>query len=156
QDLLVVIVEPGGADIDDAGLAVRVLLEADDFAARPKRRVGIDVLGEATFRIAEIGHGIERDLRHRFAEHGVEHEEIVERALLEAEPAGEAVGGLQHETRAVDRVVERGIALGQRARCRMHELLVKLEVLEIVAGAGLDAHAAAPWAAIASAMATVW
>ena len=67
-----VLVEAARAHIDDAGLAVGILLQPDHLRHRIERVAGIDGFEEAAIGIAEIGHGIERDVRHGLAEHHVE------------------------------------------------------------------------------------
>ena len=123
-----------GADIDDAGLAVRVLLETDDFGVRAQRLAGIDLLQEAPLGIAEIGDGVLRDVRDRLAEYGVEDEEVVERTFRQANRLRENVGRLQCKARTIKRGIERRVALGQRARRGMRDLLPEAEVLEEVSG----------------------
>src|SRR3546814_6193503 len=54
--------------IDDAGLFVRILLQADHPRDRVQRIAGIDRRHPAAFGIAENGHGIQPDFRHRIAE----------------------------------------------------------------------------------------
>ena len=123
-----------GADIDDAGLPVGILLEPDHLREGGQGRARIDGFDEAALGIAEIGHRIERDVRHGLAEHGVEDEQIVQRRLRKAEALRKGIGRLQREARAIERGVKRRIAFRQRARRRMHQLLADAEILEEIAG----------------------
>ncbi len=46
-----------------------------------KRVAGIDRGQKAAVGIAEIGHGVERNVGHGLAEHDVEHQQVVDRAF---------------------------------------------------------------------------
>ena len=67
----------------------------------------------------------------------MEHQQVVERRARQAERAGEHVGRIDGEARAVEPDVQRRIGLGQRARRGVAELLADREVLEEVAGSVL-------------------
>ena len=115
------LVAAGRADIDDAGLAVGVLLQADDLGVVDERVAGKDRLQEAAIGIAEIGDGIERDVGHRLAEHDVEDQQIVDRRSGIADSLAEGVRGLHREARPVEGGIERDVAGGQGARRRMED-----------------------------------
>ena len=52
---------------------------------RAQQRVaGVDQAEEAAVGVAEIGHGVERDVRHGPAEHEVEGEQVLERRRRQA------------------------------------------------------------------------
>ena len=55
-----------------------------------KRVAGIDRAEKAAIGIAEIGDGVERNVRHGLAEHDMEHQQIVDRAAGIADRMGEA------------------------------------------------------------------
>ena len=134
---LAALVEAPRAHIDDAALPVRVLLEADHLGDRRQRVARIDGLEEAAVGVAEIGDGVERDVRHRLAEHDVEGEQVVDRARRIADRPGEGLGALRREARPVERRIERGVADVERARRRVADRLADAEILEEAAGGGL-------------------
>ena len=105
-----VLLVAGRAHIDDAGLAVGIFLEPDDLGERAQRVAGIDRAAEIAAGVAEIGDGIERDVRHGLAEHDVEDEQVVDRRARIADRLGERVRRLHREARAEQAVVERDIA----------------------------------------------
>ena len=160
RDFLALIVARG-ADIDDAGLAVRILLEPDHLGDRIDGVSGIEGLQKPAIRIAEIGHRIDRDVRHGLAEDDVERADIIHRRARKAAAASELVGGLKGEARAVKRVVNGHVARGDRAGCGVQDFLTDMETVEEIAfgrlrfrfGAGQET-ASPVRAAIASAMAT--
>ena len=131
------LIEAARAHIDDAGLAVGILLQPDHLRHRIQRVAGIDGFEEAAIGIAEIGHGVERDIGHGLAEHHVENQQIVERRARIADSAGEGVGRLHGKARPEQAVIERHIAEGHRARGGVANLKAEAEVLEKIAGVGL-------------------
>ena len=138
-------VETGRADIDDSGLAVRALLEADHLGDGGQRLARIDRLEKAPVRIAEIGDGVERDVGHGLAEHDVEDEPVVEGASRVPDRLGEGIRGLHREARAVERGVERGVARRDGARGCVANRLAEPEVLEEAPRIGLHRlHLTAP------------
>ncbi len=141
QHDLVALVAADRADIDDAGIARRGLLQPDHLRGRRERVARIDRLEEAPIGIAEIGDGIERNVRHRLAEDDVKDEQVVDRRRGIADRAGEGVRGLHGETRAVERRIERRIPGPHRARRRMDDGVAEVEILEEAAGTGLRARA---------------
>ena len=143
----VVLVTADRANIDDAGIARRGLLQPDHLRRGRERIAGIDRLEEAPIGIAEIGDGIERDIRHRLAEDDMEHEQVVDRRRGIADRASEGVRGLHRKARAVERRIERCIAGPHRARRRMDDAVAEVEILEETSGTGLRAragHASSP------------
>ena len=126
-------------NIDDAGLAVGILLEANHRRAGAERVARKDRRAEATVRVTQVGDGVERDVRHRLAEHDVEHQQVVDRRPLEPERARELVGGMKGEAAAGEADIERDVALRHGARRRVPDLLAEPEILEEVAGIGLHA-----------------
>jgi hypothetical protein len=72
------LVRAGGAHIDRARLAVGILLEANDFGHSRQRVARKHRLQEPAIGIAQIGNGIERDIRHRLAEDDVEREQVID------------------------------------------------------------------------------
>ncbi len=130
EHLGAVLLEAGRADIDDAGLAARVFLQADDFRGGGERVARIDRAQEAAIRIAEIGDRVERDVGDGLAEHDVEHEQVVDRRARIADRIGERVGRLRRKARAEQRVVERDVAGRHGARRRVADGLAEPEVLE--------------------------
>ena len=132
---LAALIAPGRAHIDRAVLAVRVLLQPDDLGGGRERVAGIDGLEEAHIGVAEIGDGVPRDVRHRLAEHDVEHEHVVDRRGRIADALRKRVRRLHGEARAVKRGEQARIADGHGARRRVHDLLAELEILEEIAGA---------------------
>ena len=68
-------------NIDNAAVAGRRLLQADDAAFGSKRVSRVDRIQEAAFRIAKIGDGVERHLRHRLAEDQVEDQQVIQGSL---------------------------------------------------------------------------
>src|SRR3546814_86249 len=130
---LVMLVHAAAAHGDHAGLAVGILLEADDLALRRERVAGIDRRQEAAVGIAEVGDRVQRDIRHRLAEHHVEGEQVVHRRRRQAAGPGENFRRLQREAGTVERGVERLVAGRHGARRGVADDLAKAEVLEEVA-----------------------
>src|SRR6516165_1267183 len=87
--------------------------------------------------IAEIGDGVERDVRYRLAKHDVEDEEVIDRRARIADRTREDIRGLHGKTRAKQAIVERDVADRDGARNGMLDHLADVEVFEKVAAAGL-------------------
>src|SRR5262245_23164596 len=149
------------ADIDDARPAVGIYPKTTDFRGGRQRVAGIDGRQEAALGVAQIGNGIEGNIRNAFAEHDMEDHEIVDRCPRVADRLGKGFGRLHGEAGAIKAMVKRDIADRDRAWGRVFENLPDPEVLEEVAGIGLGGgglvgcHRVAPRAKMASAMATV-
>ena len=102
-----------------------------------ERIARIDGDEKAAGRVAEIGHRIQRDIRHRLAEDDVEHEQIVDGRMAIADAARESFGRLHGETGSVQGrksatsplVTVRGVA------CAM--IFAEAEILEEAARTGL-------------------
>ena len=137
QHRLAVLVLAGGADIDHAGLAVGVLLQPDDLAGRDHRVARIQRLEKQPLGVAQVGHGVQADVRHGLAEDHVEGDQRIDRRAAQAAGPGELVRRGQGETRAMEGVVQRHVPGGDRARRGVGQHLPQPEVLEIVAGVGL-------------------
>jgi hypothetical protein len=125
------------AHIDDAGLAIGILLQPDDLGRGAERVAGKHRGQELAAGVAEIGHGVERDVRHGLAEHDVENQEIVERRLAIADGGGENRRRLHGKARSEQSEVERSIACRHRARGGVADDLAEAKVLEEIAGIGL-------------------
>ena len=149
---LAALVDTGGAHPDDAARLVGILAQAQHRRMRRQRVAGIDRHAPAEFRVAEIGDGVQRDVRHRLADDDVEDEKVVERGVRQADRLREHVRRIDGEARPVERDVQRRIGLGQRARGGMAEFLPDAEILEEIAVAGL-VHAPACSSLIAEASA---
>ena len=134
---LAALVEALRAHIDDAGLPVGVLLEADHLRDRRERVAGIDGLQKPAVGVAEIGDRVQRDVGHRLAEHDVEGEQIVDRACRDSRSRGRRSRRSAPRSAAVERRIERGVAAVQRARRRVAQRLAEPEILEEAAGGGL-------------------
>src|ERR1043166_7420658 len=151
----VAFIAPFGAQIDDAALAAGILLEPDHFGSRAERLARMHRMQETALRVTEIGDGVQRNIRHAFAEHSVKHQKIVQRRLPVAQLEREGAARLQHEARAGEGQIERGVAVRQGARRGMRDALAEVEILEEIArGALVLAHPCSS-AAMASASATV-
>ena len=72
-------------DPHDAGLAIAVFLFANHLRDGPKRVAWINGTEETHACISEIRHRVERDIVHRFAEHDVKDEQIVDGLSLVTE-----------------------------------------------------------------------
>ena len=134
---LAVLIGAARAHIDDTGLLVGIFLQPDHFRHRIERVAGIDGFEEVAIGIAEIGHGVERNVRHRLAEHHVENQEIVNRRVPVADLGGEGVGRLHGKARAEQAVVKRHVADRDRARRGVADVLAETEILEKIAWIGL-------------------
>ena len=97
----------------------------------------MDGLEEAHVGVAQIGHGIEGNIRHGFAEGDVEYQQVVQRAIPVAQGMGDGFRAVQHLARAGQGDVERNIALADGARRAVDQGLPETEILEKIAGAGL-------------------
>ena len=75
--------------MDDAALLVRVFLEPDDLRGRRQCIACEHRLREPAIGVAEISDRVERDVRHRLAEHDMEGEQVVDRACRIADGACE-------------------------------------------------------------------
>ncbi len=123
--------------MDDAALPIGILPEADHLGDGGERVARIDGLEEASLRVAEIGDGVQRNVRHRLAEDDMEGEQVVDRARRIADGAREGLGALGREARPVEGGIERGVARVQRARRRVADRLAEPEILEEAARRGL-------------------
>jgi len=130
------LIDAGRADIDDTGLAVRVLLETDDDRGRSQRIAWKDRRTEPAIRVTEIGDGVERDIGDGPPEHDMKDQQIVDRRPRQADALRKGVRGGQREPRTGEPDIERHIAGRDRARHRMPQHLAEPEVLEEVAGIG--------------------
>ena len=137
EDRLAALVLAGRADPDDAGPAVGVLAQAEHLGAGRQAVAGPDRRAERAIGIAQVGDRVQRDVRHRLAEHRVEHQQVVERRARETDGLRKGVRRLHGEAAAGERGVERRVALGQRARRGVPDLLPDAEILEEVAGVRL-------------------
>ena len=99
---LAALIGSGRAHPDDAAGAVGILAQAENRRLRRHGVAGIDRHAPAELGIAEIGDGIERDVRHGLADHDMEDQQVVERRARQAERAGEDVRGVDGEARAVE------------------------------------------------------
>ena len=143
QHLLAHLVGAEGAHVDDAAVAGRGLLQADHLALGLEAVARVDRHAEEALGVAQVGHGVQRDVGDGLAEDQVEDQEVVQGSRRQAQALGEAVGALQREAAAVERLVERHVALAGGARRRMAQPLADGEVLEEVAAAGLGGRSAA-------------
>src|ERR1700730_157432 len=137
EHLAAVRLATGRAYEDDAGLAARIFLEPDDLGLGIKSVSGIDRRENAASGIAEIGDGVERDVRYRLAEHDVEDEEIIDRRARIADRTREDIRGLHGKTRTEQAIVERDVPDRDGARNGMLDHLAAVEVFVKVAVAGL-------------------
>src|SRR5665811_1095801 len=101
-----------------------------------KRVARIDGFEETAIGIAEIGHRIERDVWHRFAEHHVKHQKIVERRAWIADATREGVGRLDGEAAPEQPIVKRHVAGADRARRGMADFKAEAEILEEISRTG--------------------
>ena len=106
--------------------------------SRAQRIAGVHRREKAAGRIAEVGDRIERDVRHGFAEHDVEDEQIIDRRARIADRARESVRRLDRKARTEQPVVDRDVAHGDRARRRVPDHLADAEILEEIAGTVFD------------------
>ena len=130
QHRLAALVQAPRPHPDHAGLAVGVLLEPDHPRLRAQRIAGIDRLQPAPLGIAEIGHRVQRHVRHGLAEDQVERRPVVERTGRQTAGPGELVRGGQRVARRVERLVERPLAPRDGARYRMGQHVVHRVILE--------------------------
>ena len=100
---LALLVGAGRAHPDDAARLVGILAQAQHRRMRRQRVAGIDRHAPAELGIAEIGHGIERDVVHGLADHDMEHQQVVERRARQADRTRELVRRIYGEARAVER-----------------------------------------------------
>ena len=125
------------AHIDDAGLAVGIFLQPDDFRKRAQRVARIERRAEIASGIAEIGDRIERDVGHGLAEHDVKHQQIVDRRARIADRLREFVRRLHREARAEQAGVERDIAHCHRARRRVTDHFADAKIFKKLSGTRL-------------------
>ena len=137
SDLAAIVLGRTRAHIDGAGLAARVLLEADHLGAGGQRVARIEQSAEPAIGIAEVGDGVERHVRHAASERQVEGQQIVERRPRQSGHARERRRAVHGEPGAGQRQIQGGIALGHGARRGVQDLLAEHEVLEEVAPRGL-------------------
>ena len=81
---LVALVRRHRPDVHDPALAVGVLLQTDDGGTGAQGVAGHDGCVEAAFRVAQVRHGVQRDVRHGLAERDVEADEFLDRVRLQA------------------------------------------------------------------------
>ena len=113
------------------------------------RVAGIDQPQEPPVGIAEIGHGVERDIGDRLAEDEMKGQQVLDRCRPEPVGAREWIRAVLQKARAGQGEVERGITGADGARRGVADLLTDVEILEEVAGGGL-AHLAPSGADAAS------
>ena len=105
-----------------------------------QRIARIDGLQKPAVGVAEVGDGVQRDIRRRFAEYDVKGQQIVERGARIADRLCEGIGGLNRKARAVERRIERHVAIGDGARRRVGNDLAVAEILEEIARIGFRAR----------------
>src|SRR5262249_43907026 len=110
---------------------------------------------EAALGVAQVGDGIERDVRHGLAEHRMEHDQVVDRGARVADGARERVGGLHGEARAVEAVVDGDVARRQRTRRGVLQHLAQGKIRKEADEVGLGCAHAGLMRSMTSAMATV-
>ncbi len=137
DDRLAALIEPLRAYMDDAALPVRVLLQSDHLGNGGERVAGKNRLQEPAIGVAEVGHGVQRYVGHGLAEHDMEGEQIVDRALRVADGAREGFRALRREAAAGQCRIKRGVAARQRARRRVTDRLPQAKVFEEPACGGL-------------------
>ena len=137
EHLAAVLPAAGRAHEHDAGLAAGILLETDHLGHRVEGIAGIDRREHPEGGVAEIGDGVERDIRHGLAEHDVKDEEVVHGRTRIADRPREHVRRLHREAGAEQAIVERHVAHGDGARGRMLDDLADAEVFKEIAGARL-------------------
>ena len=130
DDRLAALIGPFRAHIDNATLPVRVLLEPDHLRNGRERIAGKNRLQKPAIGIAEIGDRVQRDVRHRLAEHDMEGEQIVDWACRVADRASKSFRALRRETRPGESGIERGVAAVQRAGRCVTDGLAEAKVLE--------------------------
>jgi hypothetical protein len=124
-----------------AVLAAAVLLLADDLADRAHRVTGIHRQVELHGRVAQVGHGVERDVVHRLAEDHVEDQQVVHGLALVAQRARELRRAVQRVAVAGEAHVESLVALRDGPRHGVHQGGAGHEVFEVVARVRLQRHA---------------
>src|SRR5687767_6679511 len=72
----------------------------------------------------------------------MEDQQVIEGRGAPAQPAREIVRRLHRETRAIQRLVKRGVASGHRARRGVADHLAEAEILEEIAARAFPGHAA--------------
>ena len=138
---LATLIDADRAHVDDAGLAVLVLPEPDYRRGGGKGVAGKYRLAELAGGIAEVGDGVERDVGNRLAEDHVKGEHVVDRRPLQAQGRGGKLGrGVHREARAVERRIQRHVAVGDRPGRRVNDPLAHREVFEVVSGIGFYTH----------------
>ncbi len=137
------LVHPGGAHIDHTGFAVGVLFEADHFGLAAQGVAGPDRGQPAPLGITQIGHRIERDIRHGFAKDDVKSDQIIQRAGRQAAVFGELVGGIKRMPRGVEHMIKRPFAPRHGARHRVVQYFAQAVVFEKAPCVGLG-HQCAP------------
>jgi hypothetical protein len=85
------LIDPAGAHKNDAGLAIAVLFQANHRRIGAERITRIDRVAKTAGRVAEVGDGIERDVRYGPAKDHVEGEQVVHRGARKAQAVGECV-----------------------------------------------------------------
>jgi hypothetical protein len=98
------LIDAARAHVDDAGLAVAVLLEADHRRIGGERISRIDRVAKAAGGVAEVGDGIERDVGHRLAKDHVEGQQIIHRGARKGQAVREGVGRGQAKREPVSAV----------------------------------------------------
>src|SRR5262249_47817492 len=137
EHLAAVPLATGRAHEDDAGLAARILLEPDDLGLGIKSVSGIDRREDTAGGVAEIGDGVERDVRYRLAKHDVEDEKVIDRRARIADRTRADIRGLRGKTRAKQAIVERDGAYRAVERNGVLDPLSSVEVSKKIAAAGL-------------------
>ena len=130
------------AHIDSAGLAVGVLLESNHLRDGAECVTGIDRQAEPALGIAEIGNGIERDIRNGFTEHHMEHQHVVHGCFRQPDSLGESTGGVRCKTGAVQSCVQGAIPLSDSPWGGMDNLLTQLKVFKKITRVGFVCHIA--------------
>ena len=80
-----------------------------------------------------VGDRIQRDVGHRFAEHQMEDQPIVDRTARQTDRSGDFHRRSNGKARAEQTEIECQITLGHGARCCVQQFLADCEVFEIIA-----------------------
>ena len=141
QHRIAALVDTHRTHIDDTGFAVLVFPKADHRRRGRDRIAGIDRLAKFAAGVSQVGDGVEGNVRDGLAEDHMEREHIVHRRPLEPKRRPrELARRVDREAGSVERRIQRNVAVGDRPRRRVDDLLAQFKVLEVIARIGFSAH----------------
>src|SRR5690606_3476559 len=126
-----------GLDPHDPVSAAGVLLLTHDLRYRAQRVARVHRPQEAHASVAQVRHGVERDIVDRLPKYRMESEQVIDRLPLVAQAPSELRRTMQRIAISSEPDVERLVALSHGAGHSVHQRRARLKVLKEIAGVSL-------------------